>query len=28
VSGQKSMWSSMLEYLRVMWLGYGSRLDW
>ena len=28
VSGQKSMWSSMLEYLRVMWLGYGSRLYW
>ena len=28
VSGSKSMWSSMLEYLRVMWLGYGSRLNW
>ena len=21
-----SVWSSMLEYLRLMWLGYGSRL--
>ncbi|HET9251936.1 MAG TPA: hypothetical protein VFP58_07460 [Candidatus Eisenbacteria bacterium] len=23
-----SVWSSMLEYLRMMWLGYGSRLYW
>lgn len=27
VSG-RTMWSSMLEYLRMMWLGYGSRLYW
>lgn len=27
VSSQ-SMWSSMLEYLRVVWLGYGTRLYW
>jgi len=28
VTGSGSMWSSMLEYLRMMWLGYGSRLYW
>lgn len=26
VSGGTSMWNSMLEYLRMVWLGYGSRL--